>query len=168
MKPKEIKDRRKMLSITQSELAKRMGVSEQTIINYEKGRNIPKNKQILLRKALGLKQEDTPKETINNRIRFIAHHYKLDMAKFSRKIGLGHNVTLNQIIKDQINPSGPVLEKILEGFPNISAEWLMRGKGNMLLDEPEPNVTIEQLIEILVKTHIRPLSDKIDCMEKNK
>lgn len=48
----EIKQRREQLGLTQKELADRIGSSRETIINYEKGRPIPKSKSEILHKVL--------------------------------------------------------------------------------------------------------------------
>lgn len=48
----EIKKQRKLLSLTQQELADLIGVSKNTIVNYEKGLKIPDSKIPILTKAL--------------------------------------------------------------------------------------------------------------------
>lgn len=48
----EIKQRREQLGLTQKELAELIGVSRETIINYEKGKPIPKSKSEILHKVL--------------------------------------------------------------------------------------------------------------------
>lgn len=42
--------------------------------------------------------------------------------------------TLSHIMSDRNKPSRDLLIKILDTFPNVSAEWLMRNKGNMLIN----------------------------------
>lgn len=48
----EIKQRREQLGLTQKELADLIGASRETIINYEKGKPIPKSKSEILHKVL--------------------------------------------------------------------------------------------------------------------
>lgn len=48
-------------------------------------------------------------------------------------------------------PSAKVLTSILVTYEDISAEWLLRGKGQMLLSEETPDPNIER-IERLVDT----------------
>lgn len=48
----EIKQRREQLGLTQKELAELIGASRETIINYEKGKPIPKSKSEILHKVL--------------------------------------------------------------------------------------------------------------------
>lgn len=52
MNAEEIRKRRKILKITQTELSKRLGVSLKTIQNYEAGEVIPDSKRELLRTVL--------------------------------------------------------------------------------------------------------------------
>lgn len=53
MEAAEIRERREKLGLTQKELADMIGSSRETVINYEKGRPIPKSKLDILNKVLG-------------------------------------------------------------------------------------------------------------------
>src|SRR5690606_22957073 len=67
----EIKQKREELGLTQKELADLIGASRETIINYEKGKPIPKSKSEILDKVLNqdatnfktVKQEQLVKAT---------------------------------------------------------------------------------------------------------
>lgn len=63
MKDLNIKDLRKEKGYSQSELAKKIGVSRQTIVNYEKGEVIPETKKELLYNIL----HDTPVQFVNEK-----------------------------------------------------------------------------------------------------
>ena len=52
MDAQEIRQKREGLGLTQKELADLIGASRETIINYEKGKPIPKSKSEILRKVL--------------------------------------------------------------------------------------------------------------------
>lgn len=52
MEGTEIRERREKLGLTQKELADMVGASRETIINYEKGRPIPKSKLDILNRVL--------------------------------------------------------------------------------------------------------------------
>ena len=60
----EIRKRRRLLNLTQTELAKLLGVTLGTIFNYENGSKIPDSKIILLQKILNSKElaSDSHKE----------------------------------------------------------------------------------------------------------
>lgn len=50
---------------------------------------------------------------------------------FSKIVGIPQ-VTLNNYVKGRRGVSYEVIEAILSAFPEVSAEWLLRGEGNML------------------------------------
>ncbi|MDR0830023.1 MAG: hypothetical protein LBN95_07930 [Prevotellaceae bacterium] len=72
-------------------------------------------------------------ETINERINYILNvNFNANVAKFSRFLGVSHT-TLNNIVANKMNkPSFDSLEKIITKMPNIDANWLLTGVGNML------------------------------------
>lgn len=58
---------------------------------------------------------------------------------FSRLLGL-HQTTLNFQLAGKRKVSLDLLASILEKFPDVSAEWLMRGEGEMLKGNNAVNV----------------------------
>lgn len=81
--------------------------------------------------------------TINERIRLI---YKRSNERSVRSYAMKINVaptTLNECIKGA-EPRFSLIKSILDGEPSISAEWLMRGVGDM-----EKAETSSELIEEL-------------------
>lgn len=71
---------------------------------------------------------------MSGRIQLLIEDLGLNNNQFSKKIGLGNNVTIGRIINETRKPSFEVLEKILQTFGNVSADWLMKGEGNMYTD----------------------------------
>ncbi len=68
MEAEEIKRRRKELGYTQETLAKRLGVSLRTVVNYENGAKIPESKYVLLHEMLGTASNDpTSQDTFSMR-----------------------------------------------------------------------------------------------------
>lgn len=51
MTGEELRDKRKSMDWTQSQLAQRIGVSKGTVINYEKGKKIPESKNKILQEV---------------------------------------------------------------------------------------------------------------------
>lgn len=51
---------------------------------------------------------------------------------FALKCGIAQN-TMSYYLTGQRKPSYEAVEKILRAFPELSAEWLIRGVGNMSL-----------------------------------
>lgn len=74
-----------------------------------------------------------PWERINAVIRYL----KLNKSGFSREIGLSNNVTISRIIREKRKPSNKVLRLIVARFPFISYDWLLTGKGEMLMSDPD-------------------------------
>lgn len=62
----EIREKRKLLRLTQEELAKKLGVSLKTISNYEKGEVIPDSKKELLHNILNPSTEHILNEPPEN------------------------------------------------------------------------------------------------------
>ena len=65
MNAEEIKEKRKKLGLTQDDLAKKIGTTKRTIVNYEKGEVIPISKQEILHQVLnGISQSDNIEDAI--------------------------------------------------------------------------------------------------------
>jgi transcriptional regulator with XRE-family HTH domain len=69
--------------------------------------------------------------TINNRIELIINSLELNNNSFSMRIGVNSTV-IHNIVKGRNAPSYDVLQKILSSFDNISADWLITEKGEMV------------------------------------
>lgn len=53
---------------------------------------------------------------------------------FALRCGIAQN-TLSYYLNGQRKPSYESIEKILNTFPDLSAEWLIRGNGEMLISQ---------------------------------
>ncbi|OXB01717.1 hypothetical protein B0A75_04560 [Flavobacterium oncorhynchi] len=73
-----IKELRAQKGLSQSELAKRIGVSRQTIVNYEKGEVIPESKRDILYNILLNNDTDTDNELVG--------YYTKSLSGYSKKI----------------------------------------------------------------------------------
>lgn len=118
--------------------------------------------------------------TINERIKLVmnAFNYK-SKRSFAEKIGIAQT-SFNDIIKGA-EPKFSTLEKILMAEPSISAEWLIRGEGEMLeplektgTDVPKTesfsdSKNIETLIETIaiLQEVIRDKNERIKTLECN-
>lgn len=70
--------------------------------------------------------------TVNERINSILLKFNIrSVRQFANKIGVAAT-SLNDIIRNGAEPKFSTLEKILKAEPSISAEWLLRGEGEML------------------------------------
>jgi transcriptional regulator with XRE-family HTH domain len=66
-----------------------------------------------------------------DRIQKILHYKKLTASKFADMVGAPRS-TISHIISGRNNPSLEFLQKILDTFPDIQTEWLIRGEGSMV------------------------------------
>ena len=99
------------------------------------------------------------------RVKLVFESKSKSIREFSAMINVNYN-TLNQQIKGERSVSLDVLQAILNSFEDISAEWLLRGKGEMYLqprDSKEENSSDE--VEIL-KDEILRLQGEVRALER--
>lgn len=143
----EIKQLRAKLCITQKELAEKIGVSRNTIINYEAGAAIPVAKQRLLQCLLMDVRNNTSNNirivnnnksvnnegTIKDRLQVIINKlFNGKKANFCRVANISPTILSNTIGTRQSKPSSDFIASIIIGLPQINSDWLLTGKGEML------------------------------------
>lgn len=100
----------------------------------------------------------THDNTINGRIRELIQFSGITDNAFAKKIGVTQSVVASMFQRGT-EPSAKVITSILCTYEEISAEWLLRGKGSMLIQkEVEPE--IEKLKSIVYT--IASLQDEIN------
>lgn len=108
--------------------------------------------------------------SIAARIAEIIRFLKISQTKFANEIG-SKQATISTIIKNDRDVSSSILVSIINKYPNISAQWLLAGTGNMLNNtpDPQPSENIETL-KRLVDTQqdlITSLKEQLaDCRRK--
>nr|WP_294475422.1 XRE family transcriptional regulator [uncultured Bacteroides sp.] len=70
--------------------------------------------------------------TVNERIKCLIDYLQLSETKFSIEIGIRQSV-INSMFNKGTEPSMKTAISILNTYTFVSAEWLMRGKGEMIL-----------------------------------
>ena len=88
--------------------------------------------------------------SVNEKIREIISYYKLSDRQFSIKIGVTQSV-IGSMYQKNTEPSSKVIRLTLNAFTDISADWLLRNKGPMLISDIKPDPNIERM-ERLVDT----------------
>lgn len=68
--------------------------------------------------------------SISLRIKDLMSVKKMSTPVFEKKIGVG-NKTINNIVAEKVKISGSVLEKLLQTYPDVDANWLITGQGSM-------------------------------------
>ena len=79
------------------------------------------------------------KDSMLERLKEVIAAKSSSVLDFSNKIGVPQT-TLNNQIKSPRGVSVSVILLTLSTFPDISAEWLLRGKGNMILSDNLPPI----------------------------
>lgn len=83
---------------------------------------------------------------VAQRIKSVLEDNQISIAAFAKRIGM-QQVTCNRQLRGDQAVSLGLLEGFLQEFDDISAEWLLRGKGTKFIEgesfmvaEPEPQV----------------------------
>lgn len=70
----------------------------------------------------------------------------LTSTKFADVIGVQRS-SISHILSGRNKPSFDFMEKMLLSYPDINAQWLITGKGNMFVNQPSLFKTDEKIIE---------------------
>lgn len=138
----DIKDLRLKIGVTQRELAEMVGVSEKTVQNWEYGKPIPTTKHQILRAIQTGMEENVSTEDINRRIKKVLADKSLSVAAFGRETGI-EQTTLNRQLNGGSKVSVGTIKAFLHRFKDISAEWLLRGVGDMCCGIPDEQLERE-------------------------
>lgn len=76
---------------------------------------------------------------VAQRIKSVLEFNQISIAAFSKMIGM-QQVTCNRQIRGDQAVSLGLIEGFLKEFDEISAEWLLRGKGNQINEKPSLSV----------------------------
>lgn len=90
-------------------------------------------------------------ESICSRIRTLIDYYNISDRQFAIKIGVTQSV-IGSMFQKQTEPSAKILKLILNSDERISAEWLLRGKGEMLIAEEQPSEAGNERLGKLIDT----------------
>jgi hypothetical protein len=89
----------------------------------------------------------------------IVHFSGGNKSAFAKKIKVGDTVIQNIIGKRQTNPSFEVLEKTIFAFENLNADWLLTGRGEMLVTRNEGLVDFSELCMKLMNERDKKITD---------
>lgn len=70
---------------------------------------------------------------IRERLNELKSYYKLSGSALAKRADV-NTTSVNCFLSGKSSPSYDFLSKLLDAFPSVSAEWLLRGKGNMLIE----------------------------------
>lgn len=77
---------------------------------------------------------------MEKRIKQIIDYYGLNPYSMEQKICVSEG-TISKFLAHKIGMKVPTLEKILENFPDVSSDWLLLGKGEMLRSDAQKTVS---------------------------
>lgn len=95
-------------------------------------------------------------DVIKQRIRNVLEKFNVTVYSLSKECCLNQK-TLNNQINAETQLSASTILLVLNKFPNISAEWLLRGKGQMTIDEAKHSN---------LKEDLKTLSDRVSRLEQ--
>lgn len=72
---------------------------------------------------------------------------ELSILSFEKSVGT--RSAIDKAIKNKSNLRSDLLAKIIDVYPEINPNWLLTGKGNMLLDKPSSKLKEIDKIELL-------------------
>lgn len=103
------------------------------------------------------------------RINELLQHFNMTQAELSKRIGLNNTVTINRLAGNHVKPSFDIIVKILGAFPEINANWLLTGEGEMMKGKDKENiipVNMEMDKDELLRYLLDEIKDKRkDCSE---
>lgn len=84
--------------------------------------------------------------TVYERIKAALEVKSLSVNALAKRINVAQ-ATLNPQLKGDRTLAANIVEKILIDLPDVSAEWLMRGKGDMLITEHDNLAKMQDYID---------------------
>ncbi len=97
------------------------------------------------------------KYEIGERVKELMLHLRKNQSSFGESIGVSQTSVRN-IINSISLPRHELIDKILTAYPNLSADWLLRGEGGMFKTDMKPislatEELKDQLMDALVAKH---------------
>jgi transcriptional regulator with XRE-family HTH domain len=94
---------------------------------------------------------------MKERLNEILKHFKINASQFADQIGV-QRASVSHVLSGRNKPGFDFIQKIIDAYPTLSAEWLITGKGDILKSkiskqdlftemEIEGNETVEEIIK---------------------
>lgn len=100
---------------------------------------------------------------LTERVQFALRNLNISVNALAKSSGISQT-TLNQQINGTVKMGMAVVTSLLEYFPNLSAEWLLRGDGDMLKADttPLPLAEVTQELSSNSEEEIAKLQEQLD------
>lgn len=107
--------------------------------------------------------------TINERFVTLIEALGKNPNNFAKILGKGYT-SIDSIVKGKTKPSFDLLEAVLEHYPQVSPEWLMRGEGPMLLTSTTPpkQPVAAEPADGYLQEHLKKLENRFDSLISQK
>ena len=105
---------------------------------------------------------------IEERLKAVIAYSGLNDSAFARKIGV-QQMTLWRQINGARKISLETIMAVADAFPEIDANWLLRGNGSMLADNDAQEKRIDNLIDVISMQQetIKNLQEKIKQLQNS-
>ena len=104
---------------------------------------------------------------IINRLQEIITHEGMNVSSFAKKIGVGDQTIRGIVVQRRNKPSFDILDKVIQTFTWVSAEWLITGKGEMIKRDKPCNTEVAPSISELIQ-YLREKDLKIESLIEEK
>lgn len=101
--------------------------------------------------------------TVCQRVNEFIDFKQLSVNSLSKAINVAQT-TLNSQLRGNASLSIIVVERILSTYPEVSAEWLLRGKGDMLLSEEHEEKEETPVVEDYWKAKYEAVKECYDLL----
>lgn len=98
------------------------------------------------------------------RVREVIIEKERSVTRFAEVIGIAQTTLNQQLVVGKIASS--TLEQILQTYPDISAEWLMRGTGGMYIGTPSQDTLDDKQTIAQLTAEKERLQSQIDLLNK--
>ena len=85
--------------------------------------------------------------TLSTRIKHLISLKELNISRFEKLIGVANN-TIGTFIRRDATVSSDIIQKILRTFPDLNAEWLLTGQGEMLRSVEDQESDVLDLVDV--------------------
>ena len=98
------------------------------------------------------------------RVREVIIEKERSVTRFAEVIGVAQTTLNQQLVVGKIASS--TLEQILVSYPDISAEWLMRGEGGMYKGAPSQDTLNDKQVIADLTAEKERLQNQVDLLNK--
>ena len=103
-------------------------------------------------------------DIVTQRVNEFREVKKLSVTALAKVLNVGQTTLNKQLKEDGYGVSLSTILLILEAYPNLSAEWLLRGKGSM---DGSDKLKTEQFIPVQNNDLVEQLKDHITTLKEN-